>query len=89
MAGNVFEWVQDWYDAYPGSTFKLPGFGRNYKVIRGGGFDGAPYDAATVHRAILPPRVRSQWAGFRCVRSVEPETVRTTNGAAADNAANR
>ena len=80
MAGNVFEWTQDWYDAYPGARLTLPGYGKNYKVMRGGGFDGKPYDVFTVHRSILPPRVRSEWTGFRCARDAD---IRSTTSATA------
>jgi formylglycine-generating enzyme required for sulfatase activity len=71
MASNVFEWTADWYDAYPGSKVKNTGYGRIYKVIRGGGFDAHAGDAGTVHRAVLPPRVRSEWAGFRCAKDAD------------------
>jgi formylglycine-generating enzyme required for sulfatase activity len=75
MASNVFEWTADWYDAYPGSNLKIRGYGQIYRVIRGGGFDAHDRDAATVHRAVLPPQVRSEWAGFRCARDAENSTT--------------
>jgi formylglycine-generating enzyme required for sulfatase activity len=75
MAGNVFEWTTDWYGAYPGSKAKNTGYGQVYKVIRGGGFDAHSRDSATMHRAVLPPRVRSEWAGFRCARDVDSSSA--------------
>lgn len=74
MAGNVFEWVQDWYMAYPGSTQNLPEFGKQYKVIRGGGFDSLPgfpliYNVA--YRSVARPQTRSEWVGFRCAKDAK------------------
>jgi formylglycine-generating enzyme required for sulfatase activity len=70
MAGNVFEWTGDWYDAYPGARLRFAQFGTKYKVIRGGGFDGALYETAAYHRSVTAPRSRSEWVGFRCVRAM-------------------
>jgi formylglycine-generating enzyme required for sulfatase activity len=70
MAGNVFEWVNDWYDAYPNSNAKVPQFGTTYKVIRGGAFDGAAHETKTYHRSVTRPSSRSEWIGFRCAQSV-------------------
>ena len=36
MAGNVWEWVDSWYEAYPGSTYTTPEFGKKFRVTRGG-----------------------------------------------------
>jgi formylglycine-generating enzyme required for sulfatase activity len=67
MAGNVFEWTTAWYDAYPGSTWKSASYGTIYKVIRGGGFDGAQFLYKTNYRCVMRPTVRNEWVGFRCV----------------------
>ncbi|MBV9468375.1 MAG: SUMF1/EgtB/PvdO family nonheme iron enzyme [Abitibacteriaceae bacterium] len=69
MAGNVFEWVNDWYDAYPGAKRHFPEFGTTYKVIRGGGFMGYEFIAFTYYRCVARPQTRSEWIGLRCVKS--------------------
>lgn len=74
LAGNVFEWVADWYDAYPGSTQKLPEFGKQLKVVRGGGFDSLPgfpliYNSA--YRSVARPQTRTEWVGFRCAKDAK------------------
>ncbi len=38
MAGNVREWVDAWYEAYPGGDPNANSyFGQVYRVLRGGG----------------------------------------------------
>lgn len=71
MAGNVFEWTTSWYDAYPGAPIKFPEYGRELKVIRGGGFDGYEVVARTHYRSVTYPGTRSEWIGFRCVKDVK------------------
>jgi formylglycine-generating enzyme required for sulfatase activity len=77
IASNVFEWAADWYDAYSGNNLKVTGFGQIYEVIRGG-FDAHAGDAETRHRAVLPPRMHSGWAGFRCARDVVSSRTAST-----------
>jgi len=36
IAGNVWEWVEDWYKAYPGNTINSDEYGTIYRVLRGG-----------------------------------------------------
>jgi len=68
MAGNVWEWTADWYDAYRGSVYELDRFGTTYRVFRGGSwFDGA--DAVrTATRNSGMPDFSFSTIGFRCAK---------------------
>src|SRR5262245_6966606 len=72
MAGNVYEWVQDWYGAnyYEVSPVRNPqGPERGqYKVLRGGSWSDLPKYLLTFGRFKLPPETRNSYAGFRCAK---------------------
>lgn len=75
LAGNVMEWTLDWYQAYPGNTYKDPRFGTKFKVLRGNGFQKAGHyflDAYrfTFNRTEVPPDEFFENVGFRCVLPV-------------------
>lgn len=73
LAGNVAEWVSDWYDAnyYKSADTqrfvkpKGPAKG-DQKVVRGGSWDNPPFFARAVHRQSFSPTVASATIGFRC-----------------------
>ena len=70
MAGNLMEWVNDWYDySYygisPGSAPPGPATG-TVKVLRGGYFGGGARQVRVDDRDTSNPAQRNSLIGFRC-----------------------
>jgi formylglycine-generating enzyme required for sulfatase activity len=55
MAGQVEEWVEDWLDAYEGSTYRSVGYGRRDKVLRGGSWIFTQDHARCAYRCFEKP----------------------------------
>lgn len=66
MPGNVWEWCDAWYAAYPGSTAQHDDFGWKYRVVRGGSWDFNRYYVRCASRDGLAPHLRDYYVGFRC-----------------------
>ncbi len=73
MAGNVSEWVADWWSQYGYAGLPLvnpTGVATGgYRVSRGGGFDDPKFKARTYFRENARPGSRSISRGFRCAKT--------------------
>jgi formylglycine-generating enzyme required for sulfatase activity len=73
MAGNVAEWVADWYDPfyYKHSPAKNPAGPKDgfYKVVRGGSALNVRFYLRSIDRDYDTPENRGKETGFRCVSS--------------------
>ncbi|WHZ28602.1 MAG: hypothetical protein OJF51_003400 [Nitrospira sp.] len=72
-AGNVIEWVNDWYgETYyknsPEQNPPSPEYG-TYRVLRGGGYTTTGGDVRITSRSKMMPDFRDETIGFRCAVS--------------------
>jgi len=71
MAGNLLEWVNDWYDIYPGGTSPASThYGMVYKVIRGGSWYSNVAFINSSNRSHQLPTDTDSEIGFRCAHSL-------------------
>lgn len=86
MAGNIAEWVSDWYDpSYYGTATAAgpdpqgPASGTE-KVNRGGSWDTMPFFARAVHRREQNPIDPRADIGFRCASDTAAGTTQIGEG---------
>jgi len=72
LSGNVQEWVNDWFQAYPGGDPNATReYGISHRVIRGGAYFDAPLNIRATTRGGLNPDLTLSYVGFRCVIDIE------------------
>jgi len=72
MAGGAMEWVQDWYNPYPGNDMPSDKYGKKFKVLKGGQAFNDVSHMRCAHRFYLPKDDRNNYlTGFRCAKDVK------------------
>lgn len=71
LAGNVAEWVEEWFAPYPGNPMTSYEERDKYRVLRGGSWDYAHSIANGHHRQYALPRSQMAAIGFRCVKAAD------------------
>jgi formylglycine-generating enzyme required for sulfatase activity len=76
MAGNVYEWTQNWYEAYPGNEQVTADYGEVFRVLRGGSYETERFDARCARRHFDKMDAAKPEYGFRCVMDVADDSRR-------------
>ncbi|MFV2055759.1 MAG: formylglycine-generating enzyme family protein [Thiohalomonadales bacterium] len=75
MSGNVWEWTDSWYHAYPGNKTPSESYGERYKTLKGGSWFNCSFyncgiSAPVFNRAFFAKRVKNDSFGFRCAQDI-------------------
>jgi formylglycine-generating enzyme required for sulfatase activity len=72
MAGNVAEWVNDWYGSYENKDMENPTGAESgsMRVVRGGGWSNVAKEIAPAERDKKDPLYSGHTLGFRIARSI-------------------
>jgi formylglycine-generating enzyme required for sulfatase activity len=68
LAGNVAEWVEEWFAPYPGNPLISYVKKHTYKGLRGGSWDYGHSIATGYHRQYATPPAQMVAIGFRCAK---------------------
>jgi formylglycine-generating enzyme required for sulfatase activity len=76
MSGNVWEWTDSWYTAYPGNKRPSENYGEHYKTLKGGSWWDCSFyqcgiSAPVFNRAFFDLKVKNASFGFRCAKDAK------------------
>lgn len=81
LAGNAVEWVDAWYEPYPGNRSTNPNFGQTNRVVRGGYFGSKTLESLKATKRIyvlpgfVPTEEQASYIGFRCAVSANDPRI--------------